>query len=66
MDVLCHFQQYFNNISGVMVSELTSRVVDCGFRAKTCWLWIRIMCLSGAICISADCCFRELALWKSN
>jgi len=24
------------------------------------------MCMSGATCLSADCCFSELALWKSN
>ena len=29
---------------------------------KTGWLGIRIMCLSGATCLSADCCFSELAL----
>jgi len=33
-----------------------------GERAKTDWLRIRIMWLSGAICLSADCCFSELAL----
>ena len=31
-------------------------------RAKTGWLGIRIMCLSGATCIPTDCCFSELAL----
>jgi hypothetical protein len=35
-------------------------------RAKTCWLGIRIMCPSGAICLSADWCFSELTLKKSN
>ena len=30
--------------------------------AKTGWIGIRIMCPSGAICLSADCCFSELAL----
>ena len=30
-------------------------------RAKTCWLEISIMCPSGAACLSADCCFSELA-----
>jgi len=33
-----------------------------GERAKIGWLGIRIMCPSGAICLSADCCFSELAL----
>ena len=32
----------------------------------TGWLGIRIMCPSGATCLSADCCVRELALYKSN
>ena len=31
-------------------------------RAKTGTLGIRIMCLSGATCLPADCCFSELAL----
>jgi len=26
------------------------------------WLGIRIMCPSGATCLSADCCFSNLAL----
>jgi hypothetical protein len=26
------------------------------------WLGIGIMCLSGATCLSVDCCFSELAL----
>jgi diaminopimelate decarboxylase len=33
-----------------------------GVRAKTGWLRIRIMCLYGETCLSADCCFSELAL----
>jgi len=33
-------------------------------KEQTGWLGIRIMCPSGAICISADCCFSELALLK--
>ena len=32
-----------------------------GERAKTVWLRIRIMCESGATCLSVDC-FSELAL----
>ena len=34
-------------------------------RTKVGWLGVRIMCLSGAICISADCCFSELVDIKS-
>ena len=30
--------------------------------AMTGWLGIRIMCPSGATCLSADSCFSELAL----
>ena len=33
-----------------------------GERATTDRLGIRIMCLSGATCLPADCCFSELAL----
>ena len=35
-------------------------------RAKTGWLRIRIICSRGAICLSTDYCFSELALKKSN
>ena len=35
-------------------------------RAKTGRLVIRIKCPSGATCLSADCCFNELALKKSK
>ena len=31
-------------------------------KRKTGWLGIKIMCPSGATCLSADCCFSELAL----
>ena len=31
-------------------------------KVKTGWLGIRIMCPSGATCLSADCCYSELAL----
>ena len=34
--------------------------------SKDGWLGIRIMCQSGTICLSVDCCFSELALQKSN
>jgi len=33
-----------------------------GERAKNGWLGIRIMCPSGATCLSADCCFSKIAL----
>jgi hypothetical protein len=36
-----------------------------GNRAKTNGLRIMIMCPSGETCLSADCCFSELALSKS-
>ena len=81
-----------NCIGGVMVSMLTSSVVDhgfepwagqtkdykigiCSFPAKHASLSrknkyrlakIRIMCQSGATCLSPDCCFSELALLKSS
>ena len=34
-------------------------------RAKTGWLGIRIMCSSGATCLTADCCFSELKHYKN-
>jgi hypothetical protein len=75
-------------ISGVMVSMLCSRAVDCGFECRlgqtkdykigiSCFFakhtalrrtskdWL-IMCPSWATCQSTDCCFSEVALWKSN
>jgi len=33
-----------------------------GERAKIPWFGIRIMCSSEVTCLSADCCFSELAL----
>ncbi len=36
----------------------------CFFSAKDAS--IRIMCPNGETCLSANCCFSELALWKSN
>ena len=35
-------------------------------KRKTGWLGIRIMGASGATCLPVDCCFSELALYKSN
>jgi hypothetical protein len=35
-----------------------------GFKTKTCWFGIKIMCPSGTTCLPADCCFSELALSK--
>jgi len=44
--------------------------ISCFFakseRAKTGWFGIGIKCSSGATCLSADCYFSELVLWKSN
>ena len=31
---------------------------------ETLWYVIRIMCPSGATCLSVDCCFSELELFK--
>jgi len=35
------------------------------WRVKTGSLGIGIMCPSGATCLSADCCFSELALYEN-
>ena len=37
-----------------------------GERAKIGWLEIRIMCPNGMTFLPADCCFSELALYKSQ
>jgi len=37
-----------------------------GLRAKTGWLGIMKMYLSGETCLSVDFCFSELAQWKSS
>jgi len=74
--VPCLYTLKVNRIGVVIVSVLTSSAVDRGFkprsgltkdynigeRAKTGRLGIRIMCLSGATCLSADCCISELKL----
>ena len=48
-------------ITLVFVASLLS-TQHYGQRAKTGWLGIRIICQSGAPCLSADCCLSELAL----
>ena len=40
---------------------LSTKNADNGIRAKTSLLGIGIMCLSGATCLPADCCFSEPA-----
>ena len=35
-------------------------------KSKTGWLGIRLMCPSGTTCLSTDCYFNGLALYKSN
>jgi hypothetical protein len=47
-----------------IVSPLSTH--NSGERAKTGWLGVRIMCSSETTCLSADCCFSELALYKSS
>jgi TctA family transporter len=41
-------------------------LLHLGVRAKTDWLWVRIMYPNIAPCLSVDCCFSELALYTSN
>ena len=68
MYVRCGNRFYFSRISGVMVRRA---------RLKCCRSWIsipdkdkpntatkkiRIMCSSGATCLSADCCFSDQAI----
>ena len=60
-----------HRLGGVIVSVLVSSAVDRGFetqsgQTKDCKLGIWIMCLSGVTCLSADCRFSELALYKFN
>ena len=45
---------------GIFASPLNTQ--HYGERAKTGWLGMKIMCLSGATYLSTDCCFSELAL----
>jgi hypothetical protein len=35
-------------------------------RAKTGWLWIRMMCRSRATCLHVGCCFSKLALYNQT
>ena len=66
-----------NRIGGVMVSVLASSAVDRGFEPlsgqtkdyKICICCfsakhaaLRIMCTSGVTCLSANCCYSEIAL----
>ena len=45
---------------GIFCFSVKNAVIE----AKTGWLGIRRMCLSGATCLPVDCCFCELALCK--
>ena len=60
---LCRVKQQTMKL--VFVASLL-RTQHQGERAKAGWLGIRIMCACGAKCLSAYCCFFELALWKSK
>jgi len=53
----------FETIKLVCVTSLL-RTQHSGERANTGCLGIRIICPSGATCLSADCYFSELALKK--
>ena len=44
------------------IACFSARIIKERERAKTDWFGIRIMCPSGATCLSADCSFSELAL----
>ena len=48
-------------IKMVFVDSLLSMLHDRE-KAKTDWLVIVIICLSGRTCLPKDCCFSELAL----
>ena len=54
-----------NTIKRVFVASPIS-MQHSGERGKIGWLGIRIMCPSGATCLSADNFFSELALYKFN
>ena len=42
------------------------RTAERNIRAKTVWLGLSIMCLSGTTCLLAECCFSKLSLYKSD
>jgi len=54
-----------NQMLLVFVASLLS-TQHLGERSKTGWHGIGINCPSGVTCLSADCCFSELAPYKSN
>jgi hypothetical protein len=64
------FKYLHIRICDVMVSVLSSSVVDRVFEPRSCQTKdyeIGICCFSSkSACLSADCCFSELALHKSN
>jgi hypothetical protein len=68
--ILCNWSNSWDCIGGLMVSMLALSALDCDsspdLRARTGWIEIRIMCLSGSICLYMDCCLSELAIQKSN
>ena len=50
-----------NRICGVMGSVLALSEVEHGFKPQLGQTKDHEMCLSGATCLPADCCFSELA-----
>jgi hypothetical protein len=54
------------NLDRVQPNGSYRMVLQMGERAKAGCLGIKIMCPSGATCLPTDCCFSELALYKSN
>jgi hypothetical protein len=58
--------QYIVKDYEIIICCFSAQHAALGERTKTGLLRIRIMCRSGATCLSADCRFNELTLQKSN
>jgi hypothetical protein len=57
----CLFEPLFVSTKNYIIGNSCFSAKHAALRAKTCWLGIRIICLSGATSLSAECCFSELA-----
>ena len=56
----CGFEPRSRQTKDYNIGFVASRSIKG--RAKTGWPGISIMCPSGTTCLSANCCFSELAL----
>ena len=56
------FRQHQTKDYKIGICCFSAKHAALAVRAKTGWLGIRILCLNGATCLHADCCFSDIAV----